>query len=138
VCERLSPALGESAEKITVEILEFTKCHPYYTQQLASMVWESVIYRGIDLASIIMYSVDTIMQAHDLDYERMWMSVNKTDRKVLRLISKGMPLYEDKKIPSSTIYSSVKKLLKKGLLIRQENYEVEDPFFQKWINIQNS
>ena len=138
VCERLSPALGESAEMVAVELLEFTRCHPYYTQQLASMVWESAIYRGIDSDSIIKHSVDTIMQTHDLDYERMWMSVNKTDRKVLRLISKGMPLYEDKKIPSSTIYSSIKKLLKKGLLIKQENYEVEDPFFQRWIYIQNS
>ena len=96
VCERLSPALGESAEMVAVELLEFTRSHPYYTQQLASMVWESAIYRGIDSGSIIKHSVDTIMQTHDLDYERMWMSVNKTDRKVLRLISKGMPLYEDK------------------------------------------
>lgn len=138
VCERLSSVIGEPAEKVTVELLEFTRCHPYYTQQLASMVWESAVYRNINPASVIKYSIDTIMQTHDLDYERMWMSVNKTDRKVLRIISKEMPLYEDKKVPSSTIFSSTKKLLKKGLLIKQENYEVEDPFFQKWINIQNS
>ncbi len=102
------------------------------------MVWESVVYRGMNSDSVIKYSIESVMRTHDLDYERMWMSVNKTDRRVLRIISKGMPLYEDKRMPSSTIYSSTKKLLKKGLLIKQENYEVEDPFFQKWINIQNS
>lgn len=138
VRERLEPVMGESSENVTVQLLDYTRCHPYYTQQLASMVWEAAFYRNISSNEIIKYSIDTIMQTHDMDYERMWMSVNKTDRKVLRVISKGQPLYEDKKVPSSTIYSSTKKLLKKGILIKQENYEIEDPFFRQWINIQNA
>ena len=29
--------------------------------------------------------------------------------------------------------SSIKKLLKKGFLIKEDGYEVEDPFFKQWI-----
>ena len=137
VGDRLNVVMGNVAEKITKEILEFTKCHPYYTQQLAFIVWESSVYRKIEPQHVMDFSINAIIQTHDLDYERMWMSVNKTDKKVLRIISRDIPLYEDRKNPSSTVYSSVKKLLKKGLLIKQDGYEMEDPFFKRWINIQN-
>lgn len=137
VLERLKPVMGENAETVAEQILEYTRCHPYYTQQLASTVWEAAFYRNISYDNVVKYSIDTIIRTHDLDYERLWMSVNKTDRKVLRIISKETPLYEDKKVPSSTIYSSTKKLLKKGLLIKEEAYEIEDPFFRNWITTQN-
>lgn len=136
LCKGLEQVIPGRADVIADDILNFTKCHPYYTQQLASMVWESAYYRGIVPDDIMRYSIETIVRMHDLDFERLWMSVNKTDKKVLRIISKGQPLYENRALPSSTVYSAVKKLLKRGVLIKQDNYEVEDPFFQRWINVQ--
>jgi hypothetical protein len=53
------------------------------------------------------------------------------------MLSKGEKPYEQKSLPTSTTYSSIKKLMKKGFLIKEETYEVEDPFFKQWINKQN-
>jgi len=33
----------------------------------------------------------------------------------------------------STIYSSLKRLTEKGILIKTDKYEIDDPFFKKWI-----
>ena len=74
---------------------------------------------------------------HDLNFERIWMSLNNTDKRIIRMMSKGEKPYELKSIPTSTTYSSIKKLMKKGFLIKEENYELEDPFFKQWVNKQN-
>ena len=34
---------------------------------------------------------------------------------------------------SSTIFSALKRLTEKGILIKTENYEIDDPFFKNWI-----
>ena len=41
------------------------------------------------------------------------------------MLSKGEKPYEHKSIPTSTTYSSIKKLMKKGFLIKEESYELK-------------
>ena len=53
------------------------------------------------------------------------------------MLSKGEKPYEQKSLPTSTIYSSIKKLMKKGFLIKENGYEIEDPFFKQWIILQS-
>ena len=36
-------------------------------------------------------------------------------------------------MPSSTLYSAVARLKKEGLLIKDEDFALEDPFFALWI-----
>lgn len=138
VMDRLSPVIESGTEEVVKRILSFTQCHPYYTQQLSSMLWESAYYKKIATDILVDYSIGQIVQTHDLDFERIWMSFNNTDKKILRILSKGEKPYENNSIPTSTIYSSIKKLMKKGFLIKGEGYEVEDPFFKQWINEQNT
>ena len=133
VNDRLKDVVSDNSDKITEEILNFTSCHPYYTQQLAATIWDNAYYRKIHSEELLSISIDQIIQSHDLDFERIWMSLNNTDKKIMRIISKDEKPYENKLLPTSTIYSSIKKLMKKGFLIKEERYEVEDPFFRKWI-----
>ena len=65
------------------------------------------------------------------------MSLNNTDKKIIRILSREEKPYEYKSVPTSTIYSSIKKLMTKGFLIKEENYEIEDPFFKQWVNKQS-
>ena len=137
VKERLDKVVSVDTEETVQGVLNFTGCHPYYTQQLSSMVWESAWYRKQDTGILLKESIRQILQTHDLDFERIWMSLNNTDKKILRIFAKGEKPYENKAIPTSTIYSSIKKLMKKGFLIKGEStYEIEDPFFKEWIYIQ--
>ena len=135
--DRLIPVISSDANSIAEEILAFTQCHPYYTQQLASMVWELACYRNLPSETLIETAVSQITETHDLNFERIWMSLNNTDKRIIRILSKGEKPYEYKSLPTSTTYSSIKKLLKKGFLIKEDNYELEDPFFKQWVNKQN-
>lgn len=133
ITERIQPIVSSNANRIAEEILAFTQCHPYYTQQLASMAWEIALYKKTSVDTLIDNAVNQITETHDLNFERIWMSLNNTDKRIIRMLSKGEKPYEQKSLPTSTTYSSIKKLMKKGFLIKENGYEVEDPFFKQWI-----
>ena len=137
ITDRLNSVMPSEACQMAEGILAFTKCHPYYTQQLASMVWELARYKNLSTEKLMESAINQITETHDLNFERIWMSLNNTDKRIIRMLSKGEKPYEQKSLPTSTTYSSIKKLMKKGFLIKEETYEVEDPFFKQWINKQN-
>ena len=130
---------GQS-KSISNEILLETSAHPYYTQQLAFIVWEILSRSGYS-SDIIQKAVNEILQNHDHDYERLWHGFNRTDMKVLIGLSDSdlEPLsnafsmkYEAG--PESTVYSSLQRLSRKGIVVKQvKSYTIDDPFFRKWI-----
>jgi len=128
--ERLNP-VTDGAESVADEILAFTGCHPYYTQELAFAVWNNLSLGKQE--DVMKLSVDDIIATHDLDYERLWLNFNKTDKYVMASISMGSNPIQDRKLPTSTMTSAALRLTKKGYIFRSDKYEVEDPFFQKWI-----
>ena len=68
-----------------------------------------------------------------MDYERLWASMNRTDRKVmLELANRRNPM-TDRSVASSTLFSAIKRLLKQGYVVKTDAYELEDPFFGEWI-----
>jgi len=130
---------GVSAEEIekvkdaTIrQILDFTHIHPYYSQQLASAVFELQCYQKV-FDGVVETAIEQQIQAHDLDYERLWQTMNRTDRKVLMELSKQNNPLSDRMKPTSTTFSAMKRLVKKGYVIKTHQYEVEDPFFARWI-----
>ncbi len=120
------------AEGVADEILQFTACHPYYTQQLASQVWEMMRWQDIR-GGIVEKAVVALVEMHDLDYERLWQNMNRTDRYTLKLLALSqMPMQNRSQAPS-TSYSSLLRLMKSGYVVRVPQYEIEDPFFRRWI-----
>lgn len=136
VSTRLAPVAGGLADKSAQSILDFTGCHPYYTQQLASQVWEQFAYWQGE-GDVVEKAISQTVTTHDYDYERLWSNFNLTDRKILQDICLHRTENGKKQIPPSTYASAIKRLIQKGYLIRTESVEMEDPFFARWIQAQN-
>ena len=120
--------------------MALTKCHPYYTQQLAWNVWETQIGKQTVKGSIE-EAVNTILRNHDRDFERLWGSLINTDRKIL--ISLGitelLPTSSEFLLltgvsSTSTAGSSLERMVNNGTVLKIDGkYDIEDPFFKEWI-----
>lgn len=133
--------LTSNTAKITDEILAITDCHPYYTQQLAFMAWEE-LQKTQDEANCVQSALSILIEMHDIDYERLWNNLNKTDQKLLIGLA-HMPQSPTSEVfirkynlgATSTAYSSLKRMMKQGYIIKtQKEAELDDPFFRLWIN----
>ena len=132
ITQRLPLKYDTQAKDIAKDILNTTLCHPYFTQQLASQVWEILTYSDVK-EDIVKEAVEQLTIIHDLDFERLWMNFNKTDKYImLNLAHKKQPS-STRSLPTSTIYSSVKRLMQMGYIIKINEYEIEDPFFRNWL-----
>ena len=86
-------------------------------------------------------SFSDIGRAHDMNYERLWNTLNKTDRKILTGLtsSEHLPLssafcLENQIESPSTVYSGLLRLSRQGYLIKvDDRYRIDDPFFSRWI-----
>ena len=129
--ERLAPCFPNSHEELSNQILDYTACHPYYSQQLAANVWQIGMLQP-ETALPVDAAIKHIVTTHSLDYERLWMNFNRTNKWILQRLSAGTPL-QTGDYRTSTIYSALKKLQKAGYVIYTDRYEIEDPFFRQWI-----
>ncbi len=131
--------VSDDAEIIAGDILEITEGHPYYTQQLAYNMWNLLDDNSTN-QNIVNKAVEEIIHLHDHDYERLWTTFNQTDKQTITF----MALRDDAEIsplshqadigPASTVYSSLKRLMVTGCVIKTNNgYELDDPFFKRWI-----
>ena len=134
IIERLSVIISEEqSERIAKDILSETACHPYYTQQLSSVVWDLLVYHKTPSDEVVSTAIEKLVRVHDLDFERLWLTFNKTDRKMLQTLCKGMSPYELRDMPTSTSFSAIKRLTQDGYVIRTDRYMIEDPIFRHWI-----
>lgn len=122
----------ERIEGIAEEILSFTSLHPYYTQQLSAQVWDLLTYENL-AEGVVSAAISKIVRTHDLDFERLWLNFNRTDRSIMLSLSKGANPMHNRQMASSTTFSAIKRLMKAGYIIRVNDYEIEDPFFKEWI-----
>jgi len=130
--------ITDKATEISENILNFSHCHPHYTQQLAFHAWMT-LERKKYTENMVNETVENIILQHDNDFERLWSNFNNTDKKVLIEIAfeqanllSAPTLYKNTSA-SSTIFSALKRLTKKGILIKTKKYEIDDPFFRNWI-----
>ena len=119
-------------DEITKDILSFSSCHPYYTQQLAFEVSNKIESEHVS-DDVVGRAIQTVLQAHDLDYERLWEKFNNTDKNTLMQLSKGEKPLNSREVATSTAFSSLKRLVQTGIVIRGKEYLIEDPFFCKWL-----
>jgi hypothetical protein len=82
---------------------------------------------------VVSEAVTAIVQTHDLDFERLWLNFNRTDRFIMQTLSSSKNPLQNRQMATSTTFSAIKRLMKAGYVIRVEDYEIEDPFFKAWI-----
>ena len=128
---RLSHLFADKSGELADKILAYTGCHPYYSQQLAANVWQVAMLQP-EVDDVLQTAIEQIVSTHGLDYERLWMNLNRTNRWILqRLACNGVLQTGEHK--TSTIYSALKQLQRGGYVIYTTRYEFEDPFFREWI-----
>lgn len=137
ITDRLVALSSESeARDISNSILDFTQCHPYYTQQLSFHVWNILSARS-DTDNVVEEAIRESNQIHDADYGRLWINLNKTDKRVVRYLAttNESPLNSSSGIgiAPSTVFSSLQRLCHSGYVIKEETYHLDDPFFARWI-----
>ena len=126
--ERLAHCFPNNSDILSDKILDYTNCHPYYSQQLASVVWQIGILQP-DVEDPFVEAIEHIVMSHGLDYERLWMNLNRTNKWILQRLASGQPL-QTAYYPTSTVYSALKRLQKDGYVIYSDRYEIEDPFYR--------
>ncbi|MBQ8064375.1 MAG: hypothetical protein IJ200_01805 [Prevotella sp.] len=133
--ERLKGCFPDSCETLADSILDYTGCHPYYSQQLAANIWQIGVLQP-DTADPMKAAINHIVTTHSLDYERLWMNFKRTNKWIMQRLSSGKSL-QSGEYRTSTIYSALKRLQKDGYVIYSDRYEMEDPFFCEWIMANN-
>lgn len=129
--ERLARCFPEDCGELSDRILDYTGCHPYYTQQLAANVWQIAVLQP-DNDDVFKAAIEQIVTTHGLDYERLWMNFNRTNKWILQRLATNEAL-QSGDYRTSTVYSALKRLQKEGYVIYSDRYELEDPFFKEWI-----
>jgi len=128
---RLEPIFQDQTAELANQILDYTQCHPYYTQQLASYIWQVGMWEQ-KKTDVMASAIREITDAYDLSYERIWMNFNRTDMWILQRLAAHGEL-QTGEYRTSTIYSALKRLQHAGHVIYTNRYEIEDPFFGEWI-----
>ena len=128
---RFEPVFHKQAQELTNQVLDYTKCHPYYTQQLAFYMWQIRVLEP-EKRNVMDAAIQEIITTHDLSYERIWLNFNRTDMWILFRLAANAEL-QTGEYRTSTIYSALKRLQHAGHVIYTDHYEIEDPFFQEWL-----
>ena len=131
LAERLKNCFATNSEELADNILDYTNNHPYYSQQLASSIWNIGTLQP-ETEDVLHTAIDHIVTTHGLDYERLWMGISRTSKWILQRLASNSVL-QTGEYPTSTIYSALKRLQKDGYVIYSDRYEIEDPFFKEWI-----
>ena len=132
IIERLPEMPAENKSNIASQILAFTNVHPYYSQQLAAAVYNLYAYSGVR-EEVVSLAIRQQIEEHGLDYERLWVTMKRTDRMVMTYLAKKQNPLVERTLPTSTAFSAIKRLMKQGYVIKDSTYEIEDPFFGAWI-----
>ena len=128
---RFEPVFHEQAAELKNQVLDYTKCHPYYTQELAFYMWQVGAWEQ-KKTDVMAIAIKEIIDAYDLSYERIWANFNRTDMWILQRLAAHAEL-QTGEYRTSTIYSALKRLQHAGHVIYTDRYEIEDPFFGEWM-----
>lgn len=129
--DRLKAIRGDKSDDEARTILELTKCHPFYTQQLAAVFWD-LCERNAEQATV-QRAAEEIIRGLSAAYMILWSKQNRTNRHILAVLSQGGKLQSIRDFPSSTVYAAVARMKKDGVIVRDEEFVLEDPFFALWI-----
>ncbi|MDR2163074.1 MAG: ATP-binding protein [Clostridiales Family XIII bacterium] len=130
----LETRLGRVTDKaadLSAQILAFTDCHPYYTQQLAFYCYTYLEENGYQ-DGLMDSVISAVLSIHNNDFEKLWNTMRSTDKKIMIALAEGWGV-SSVAIPSSTAYSGLGRLAAQGYVVKNENYELDDPFFARWI-----
>lgn len=134
---------GDTSD-ICQKILDFSNCHPYYTQELGFYVWNELKDNQSAPNNLVEKVIKDAVDRKDYDYERLWARLTANNKKLMKALAtdKGSAIYTKEFLnaygfnATSTVRGCINRLLKDGYIVNDElnkTYRVEDPFFEQWL-----
>jgi hypothetical protein len=138
ICQSFERTGKRISEEIAGKIADSVKCHPYYCQQLAHLVWVATDGEAGD--GIFEEAVETLLEQNAILYHREVEGLSPMQLKLLEAVAKGadrlttaQAINEYNLVSSSNVVRVKKSLEKKEIVdIIQRRIEFIDPAFELW------
>ena len=131
--EKLKLIRGDKALNDAAEILELAKGHALFVQQLAAVFRERCRLEGE--CATVQGAGEALLRSLSASCEVFWSRLNRTNRRILSVLARGGSLQDIGELSTSTVYGAVARMRKDGLIVRDEEFALEDPFFALWIRL---
>jgi hypothetical protein len=136
----LAAVLASPRALLVQAILDFTQCHPYYTQLFAYHLWEHAAH-GLPLTTASV--IDHVIALHADAYVSLWMLLTLRQRNLLRALAcdESAPLSQSHVIAkwdlgsAATVSKVIAHLERDGFIERSPTLRLHcsDPFFKIWV-----
>ncbi len=133
---------GTISEGSIQQILDTTRCHPYYTQQLCHELWDMLtVEEEKEVTEDLLESaMERVLSSEKGVYLEILDSLPGTQMRILKAIAEGWDTLYSKNslrelnMSSATAQKAVKGLIKKDVVTKKNgDPEVEDPFFAVFV-----
>jgi len=123
-------------------ILEATKLHPYYTQELCHFIWEHARDAKIVNSQIVKKAINEILLSETAHYSYLWDELTAKQRGFLIALANhpsenvySKDYIQNNQLGTASTIQRLIKLLYDKQIIEKENGSIifEDVFFDKWV-----
>ncbi len=131
------------SDNLTDEILSFTQCHPYYTQQLCHEVWNLIPPKSTVEKPHVVKATQNVLISQNYAFTTIWESLPPSQRALLRgvAIHGGAKIFSREFIgrhslgSASNVQKAAQYLVDRGFLERIDGtYVVADVFHREWLS----
>ncbi|WP_457626018.1 AAA family ATPase [Persephonella sp.] len=121
------------------EIYDLVDGYPYYVQKLSSIIWDLTDKKITE--RIVKNAFKTLIKMESIDFESIWINLNKSEKTVLKMIAIypeispfSKEFLEKSKLSIGGIQKAISSLIKKDLIEKEDNlYLLTDPVMKHWI-----
>ena len=121
------------------EIYDLVDGYPYYVQKLSSIIWDLTDKKITE--KIVENAFKTLIKMESIDFESIWINLNKSEKTVLKMIAIypeispfSKEFLEKSKLSIGGIQKAISSLIKKDLIEKEDNlYLLTDPVMKYWI-----
>ena len=124
------------------DILDYSNCHPHFTQYFASVVFDEIRNGSNESDDEFKHNwMEKIINSQSVIFQNIYDQLNNNQRKILLTLTQStQEIFSNtsrKKynLPtSSTLSTSIKSLIQKDLIYKDGNqYKLSNPVFSNWI-----
>jgi len=142
ICSKFQSGKIRISDNIADEILSFTECHPYYTQQLCHEIWNLLDSESQVDESHIAKAIQNVLTSQSYAFATIWESLPRTQRALLRgiAVDGGAKVFSREFIAGhslgapSNVQKATQYLVERGLLERMNgSYVITDVFYREWL-----
>ncbi len=122
------------------EIVAKFENHPMYIQNFLFHLWEEPAKKGFS-PDIINQVENAIVEKRSLEHTILWETLSINQKKTLKLIllNNGANLFNADSLKSvslktgSLVTKALSSLIKKEIIVKNGNYQIQDVVFKKWL-----